>query len=145
MRGDVGTQGWRSLAEGLSFCALGDVSATKETLENGKWIDLRALWNALKPGGSFVIHFMGNTWRFAKDGGEATWTRLCQLVDMSEDELVAQMEAERESDDALGSDHESEVEDEEWEEEEEEVDDDEVEDEDTEEEKVEPEDGEGFE
>ena len=147
VRGDVGKQGWRSLADGLSYSALGNVSATKETLENGRWIDLRALWNALKPGGTFVVHFMANNWQFAKEDGEATWTRLCQLVDMSEDELVAQMEAEREYDDAVGTDYESEVEDEEWveEEEEEEVYDDEVEDEDAEQEKVEAEDGEGFE
>ena len=139
VRGDVRKQGWRSLADVLSYSALGNVSATKETLENGRWIDLRALWNALMPGGTFEVHFLGTyTCQFVKDGGEATWTRLCHLVDMSESELVAQMEAERESDDAVGSDHESEVEDEEWEEEEEEeVDDDEVDDEDAEEEKVE--------
>ena len=146
VRGDVGTQGWRSLAEGLSYSALGNVSATKETLENGRWNDLRTLWNALKPDGTFAVRFMGNNnWRFAKAGGEATWTRFCQLVDMSEDELLAQIEAERESDDAAGTDHESEVEDEEWEEEEEEVHDDEVDDEDAEEDKVKPEVYEGFE
>ena len=134
------------LAEGLSYSTLGDVSAAKETLENGRWVDLRALWNALKPGGTFAVRYMDTyTWQFAKDGGEATWTRLCQLVDMSEDELEAQMEAEEEYDDEVGTDHESEVEDEEWVEEEEEVDNDEVEDEDAEEEKVEAEDGEGFE
>ena len=149
VRGDVGTQGWRSLAEGSSYSAFVGVFATKETLENGRWNDLRALWNALMPGGTFEVHFSGAySWQFAKDGGEVTWTRLCQLVDMSEDEVVAKIEAERESDDAVGSDYESEVEDEEWEEEEEEeeeVDDDEVDDEDAEEEKVEAEDGEGFE
>ena len=119
---------------------MGNVSATKETLENGRWNDLRALWNALKPDGDFTVRYMDNTWQFAKDGGEATWTRLCHLVDMSESELVAQMEAERESDDAVGSDHESEVEDEEWEEEEEEeVHDDEVDDKDAKQDKVEPE------
>ena len=141
VRGDVGKQDWRSLADGLSYSALGNVSATKETLENGRWIDLRALWNALMPGGTFEVHFLGTyTCQFVKDGGEATWTRLCHLVDMSESELVAQMEAERESDDAVGSDHESEVEDEEWEEEEEEeVHDDEVDDKDAKQDKVEPE------
>ena len=98
---DLGTEeGWRLLAEGLqSHPGLLEAAFTrKEPLESGRKEDLRVLWDALKPDGRLEVELeVEGRWVFVnelleKSDGEAAWTRLCQIKDLSIEEWVAQYE-----------------------------------------------------
>ena len=59
---------------------------------------MRVLWDALKPDGRLEVELeVEGRWVFVnelleKSDGEAAWTRLCQIKDLSIEEWVAQYE-----------------------------------------------------
>ena len=91
-------------------------------LDNGKKEDVRCLWAALAPTGYItVVSFKKEEEEVEevvrefveRNDGEASWTRLCQIMDMSEEDWALEINLQ------AGEEVEGESEDEEEEEEEE--------------------------
>ena len=96
----LGREGWRFLAEGLHSLPvlLENASTTKEALDGAKKEDLRALWDVLKPDGFLVVgtELVGGIEveeHLHKEDGDAEWTRLCKIKDLSRDEWITEVEA----------------------------------------------------
>lgn len=96
----LGREGWRFLAEGLHSLPvlLENASTTKEALDGAKKEDLRVLWDALKPDGFLVVgtELVGGIEveeHLHKQDGDAEWTRLCKIKDLSRDEWITEVEA----------------------------------------------------
>ena len=79
---DFGTEGFGLVAEGLqshpSLLESAYISKSKGK-GRGKKEDLRIVWDALRPNGFLVVKVGILEERLEKDGGEAAWTRLCQI------------------------------------------------------------------
>ena len=88
----LGGDGWRLLAGGLQNVSLGEVHAQKRDLESGSWNDLRVLWKALGHNGHLYVYTDRRSLYFAKDEGEASWIRLCQIMDLTEGNWLQQQQ-----------------------------------------------------
>ena len=87
----VGRQSLGLLAQGLHCVTLGLVDAQKKDLESGSREDLRILWNALRwHDGNLLVTAGAHFQLFAKSEGEASWNRLCHIMDLSEEEWIQQ-------------------------------------------------------
>ena len=82
---------------------LSSVFAYKRDLKRGSRDDLRVLWNALGHNGRLYDH-VGEQF-FAKDEGEASWIRLCQIMDLTEGGWLQQQECEEDAS-GLSDEHE---------------------------------------
>ena len=91
----IGPEGWElvGLALHTHHGLLSEVIARQDVYTGGKREDMRIVWEALKRKGFLIVDARG--WiagkTLLKQDGEAAWTRLCQILDLSTEEWAAQM------------------------------------------------------
>ena len=88
---DIGNEGWEFLAKTVQLRPgfVDQVSCCHHVLQEAKKEDMRVIWEVV--GDVELLHDLGNE-NFEKRNGEATWIRLVQVMDMSEDDIVRDIE-----------------------------------------------------
>ena len=95
----IGVEGWKALAEGVRLhpgLLLGYFSVLKDGLDEARKEDIRVVWDALETGRVWVDldPEKDEEEEIEKTEGEAGWSRLVQIMEMSKDEWAAQFEKE---------------------------------------------------
>ena len=65
------------------------IRCSHHVLQEAKKEDMRVIWEVV--GDVELVHDLGKE-KFEKQSGEGTWIRLVQVMDMSEDDLVRDIE-----------------------------------------------------
>ena len=104
VRTPIGGEGWKAIAEGVRLhpgLRLNCVTVLKDDLDEASQEDIRVMWDALETDGRFVVvlgdfELSSNFERVSKGGtkGEAGWTRLTEIKEMSKEEWAAELELE---------------------------------------------------
>ena len=94
--GLIGGEGWEFVAKALQFQpqVVMQVTTSKMGLGEGRRPDIKDIWDAIGPDG-FCIElccYAKTVWQFARKYGEGGWEKVEQILDMTEDEWVAQAE-----------------------------------------------------
>ena len=100
----IGGEGWKVLADGVRLnpsLILDGFSVLKDDLDETKEEDIRVMWDALKTGGKVFVELhpeelgysalrsVAPLQYFEKAEGEAGWTKLVQIMEMSKEEWAA--------------------------------------------------------
>ena len=103
--GDIGELGWAALAEALSMFPPGpwDVQVSRQNMLGGKREDLRKVWDSLQAGSSGWKIELGTreVAIFKGEGADDGWDWVEQMLDLSEEEFVAQVREELEDEEEL--------------------------------------------
>ena len=102
----IGTEGWKALVEGMKLqpsLRLNCFIVLKDALDEAKKEDVRVIWEAVvDPSGRVSVDLdleglhgqPGDTFEeVEKTEGEAGWTRLAQILDLSKAEWLAQLKS----------------------------------------------------
>ena len=93
--GDIGYEGWALSAKAVllrpGFVQM--VSCCHHVLQEARKEDMRLIWEVV--GDIELVNDDGWNWNFKREEGEKCWRRLAQVMDMTEDELLREIEEDK--------------------------------------------------